>query len=114
MPSAGAVLRGARRTRWADAGTIDVGCLVEIAKGFGTYRRPAWTDHYTADHFAVLECNTETPAQMKKYVFEMADKKIGYCYIADAKEPNPWNRLPSYWETEVEAVLRSMRQNNSL
>jgi hypothetical protein len=29
---------------------------------------------------------------------------VGYCYITDGKEPNPWIRLPRYWEAEVEAV----------
>jgi hypothetical protein len=84
----------------------DIGCLVEVAKGFSMYHRPGWTDRYTAGRFAVLECETETSAKMQEYVHQMADKKIGFCYITDAKEPNPWNRLPAYWEAEVEAVLQ--------
>jgi hypothetical protein len=35
---------------------------------------------------------------MKQHLLEMVGKRIGYCYITDGKQPNPWNRLPIYWE----------------
>jgi hypothetical protein len=37
----------------------------------------------------------------------MREKKIGYCFITDAQEPNPWGGLPPYWEAEVEAMQRA-------
>ena len=33
-------------------------------------------------------------------------KRIGYFYATDGEMPNPWDRLPPYWEEEVEAVKR--------
>jgi serine/threonine protein kinase len=82
----------------------DVVCLVEVAKDLGAYKRPPWAEHYSSDHFAALLCSTGSAEQMRTAVAQMRDQRIGYCYITDAQEPNPWARLPQYWETEVEAV----------
>ena len=43
---------------------------------------------------------------MREYILEMADKRIGYCYVTDGQGVNPWGRLPVYWEVEVAAVRR--------
>jgi hypothetical protein len=80
----------------------DVACLVEVAKDFGAYRCPSWADRYPTDRFAALLCQTGTAEQMQAVAREMADSGIGYCFITDAVEPNPWGRLPVYWDAEVE------------
>jgi serine/threonine protein kinase len=85
----------------------DVVCLVEAAKGLSAYRPPAWTGRYPADRFAALLCKTGTPEQMKQVVQEMRANNIGYCFITDAEEHNPWGRLPRYWEAELEAVRQA-------
>jgi hypothetical protein len=85
----------------------DVACLVEAPKGFNAYRRPAWANRYPADRFAALLCKTSSPEEMKRAVLEMRDNRIGYCFITDADEPNPWGRLPRYWEAEQEAVRQA-------
>jgi hypothetical protein len=59
---------------------------------------------YRAARFAGSIFKNDDPVRMKHYVLEMVAKRVGYCYITDGKEPNPWNRLPRYWEEEVEAV----------
>jgi serine/threonine protein kinase len=82
----------------------DVVCVVEAAKGFSAYIGPAWADRYPPERFAALLCETDPAARMKKNVLEMRVQRIGYCYITDAKLPNPWDRLPHYWDEEVEAV----------
>ncbi len=84
----------------------DVVCLVEVTRDFSTYRRPAWAKDYPAERFAALLYEVESPARMKDNVLEMRDRQIGNCFITDAKQPNPWDRLPRYWEEEVEAVQR--------
>ncbi len=33
-------------------------------------------------------------------------KRIGYIYITDGGPLNQWNKLPGYWEAEVDAVAR--------
>ena len=32
---------------------------------------------------------------------------MGYVYITDDQGPNPYDRLPSYWEAEIEAVRQA-------
>jgi hypothetical protein len=41
---------------------------------------------------------------MKQCLDQLKSNQIGYCYITDARQPNPWDRLPSYWGEEIEAV----------
>jgi hypothetical protein len=85
----------------------DVVCMAEVVKEFSTYRRPFWADRYPAERFAALLCQTETAEQMSADVRSMRAKRIGYCYITDLKEPNPWERLPMYWDEEVAAVRQA-------
>jgi serine/threonine protein kinase len=82
----------------------DVVCMVEAPKGFSTYSHPAWTARYPADRFAALLIAVGPAGQMKGIVREVREHNIGYCFITDADEPDPWNRLPRYWEAEVEAA----------
>jgi serine/threonine protein kinase len=82
----------------------DVVCVVEAAKGFGAYAAPAWAARYRPERFAALLCETEPAERMQKNIQEMSAKRIGYCYITDARLPNPWDRLPGYWQEEVAAV----------
>jgi len=44
-------------------------------------------------------------ARQERYVLAMAGQHVGYCYVTDGGPLNPWGRLPSYWEAELEAVL---------
>jgi serine/threonine protein kinase len=88
----------------------DVVCLVEAAKGFSAYQPPAWKDRYPADRFAALLCKTGTPEEMKLTVRELRANRIGYGFITDAAMPNPWGRLPRYWEAELEAVQQANRR----
>src|SRR5262249_42620107 len=84
----------------------DVACLVESGKEFSTFHPPAWANGYSSTRFAGSIFKIDDPAKMKQYLSDMVAKRMGYCYITDGKEPNPWNRLPGYWETEVQVVQK--------
>ncbi len=84
----------------------DVACLFEVTKDFSAYRPPSWVDRYPASRFAALVFGVEAPELMKRQLHETAEKKVGYCYVTDGTGPNPWDRLPRYWEAEVAAVQR--------
>jgi serine/threonine protein kinase len=84
--------------------TADVVGLVESNKDFSNFHPPAWASRYKACRFAGALFKIDDPAVMKRTVRDMAAKRVGYCYITDGQLPNPWNRLPPYWEAEVEAV----------
>jgi hypothetical protein len=85
----------------------DVVCLVESSKPFSEFRPPRWAADYKAGRFAAVISGTKDPASMKQFVQEMAGRHIGYCYITDETLPNPWRRLPSYWEAELAAVRQA-------
>ena len=76
----------------------------EAGKDFSTFDPPAWARDYEAARFGGSIFNNDDPAKMKQYVQGMIAKRVGYCYITDGKLPNPWSRLPRYWDEEVEAV----------
>jgi hypothetical protein len=84
----------------------DVVCLVEADKDLGAYRPPPWADRYPAGRFAALVCRIGSAEQMEKTLLDVRDKKIGYCFVTDGEAPNPWGRLPAYWDAEVQAVIR--------
>jgi hypothetical protein len=81
----------------------DASCLAEAGKNCDNYRPPPWAEGYAASRFAALVYHVDA-AQMPQCAQGMADKRVGYCYVTDGKMPNPWSRLPGYWEKELEAV----------
>lgn len=84
----------------------DVVCLIESNKDLSEFHPPGWMRRYKADRFAGAFPKIDDPEKMKQYVRELVAKGVGHCYITDDREPNPWDRLPSYWEAEVEAVRK--------
>ena len=85
----------------------DVVCLVESAKEFSQFRPPSWVTGYPAARFAATLCNVDDPGRMKQDILRMADKHVGFCYVTDGVLPNPWDRLPGYWEAELAAVRQA-------
>ncbi len=45
-----------------------------------------------------------TSEQMKRSLRRAAQLKVGYVFITDDVLPNPYDRLPSYWDDEVNLV----------
>jgi hypothetical protein len=43
----------------------------------------------------------DSEAQMRRSVQAAARMRIGYVFITDDRGPNPYDRLPSYWEAEA-------------
>jgi hypothetical protein len=43
---------------------------------------------------------------MRRLVHRADQRKIGYLFITDDVGPNPYDRLPSNWDAEVDAVRR--------
>ncbi|MGP0064175.1 MAG: spherulation-specific family 4 protein [Isosphaeraceae bacterium] len=94
-----------------DAGYVarpasDVISLHERERGFEDYRPPAWTSRFAGSRFCLQAHDVATEEQMKRSLHRAAELKIGYVFITDDVGPNPYDRLPSYWDTEVEAIRR--------
>ena len=88
----------------------DVVCIVESSKDFGQFRPPPWAGDYPAARFAALLCKVDDPARMKKDMQRMAEKHVGCCFLTSEGLPNPWGRLPGYWEAELTAARQANEQ----
>ena len=91
---------------YASRPASDVFCMFESPSGFEHFRLPRWADRYTAGHFAALPHHVPSPKQMRDCIQVAASRGIGLIYVTDAQGPNLWDRLPSYWDAEVEAVRK--------
>ena len=83
----------------------DVTCVFANFEGFGTFELPVGFKVYDASRFAALAYKVADAEAMRAMVKDAILKRIGYIYITDAAA-NHWERLPGYWEDEVEAVAR--------
>ncbi len=72
------------------------------------YQPPAYTNHYSAQHFAALIHTTANSKLMKSSLDRAVKYNFGYIYITnDSTEPpgnNPWDGLPKYWQSEVNYI----------
>jgi hypothetical protein len=84
----------------------NVTCVFVNYEGFDQFELPAAFDVYEPARFAALPYNISNVETMCTAVKDAIIKRIGYLYISDAKPPNQWGKLPSYWQEEVEAVSR--------
>lgn len=97
---------------YATRPAADVICLFERERGFDEFQPPAWATRFPGSRFCIQAHDVATEAQMKHSVRRAAGLKVGYIFITDDVAPNPYDRLPSYWDAEVEAV-RQVNQAGS-
>jgi hypothetical protein len=84
----------------------DLVCVFANSEGFARFELPANLREYGASRCAALVYQVADAESMHAFLKEAIVKRIGHVFITDGKLPNPWNRLPAYWEAEVEAVTR--------
>lgn len=90
--------------------TSDVVCLFEgPASGFPAWKPPRWTADVPADHFAAIAYDVPRPDAMHRILREWRAKRFGVVYVTDARGENPYDRLPGYWEDEVQFVAGGER-----
>ncbi len=82
----------------------DVVCLFENRTPFTADRLPEWSAKYAAEHVAVLPYNVQSADAMRACLRTAAARNVGYLYVTDDSGRNPWDRLPTWWTEEVEAV----------
>jgi hypothetical protein len=90
----------------------DVTCVYEFSTGFDRFRLPTWAFKYPSGRFAAMPYKVANAELMKDYIQLAVRKELGVIYISDTGMPNPWERLPSYWDEEVEEVSRANRQRS--
>jgi hypothetical protein len=90
--------------RYLSAARADIECIFESDKGFAQFTPPAWIKNYTQARLCALLLSVSGTDSMKKGVHRAAELGIGNVYVTDDKLPNPWDRLPKYWEKEVHSL----------
>lgn len=89
--------------RYFSEARADIECIFESDKGFNSFTPPSWAGNYSPDRFCVLLLRISNSDFMKK-VRKAVKLGMGNIYVTDDKLSNPWDRLPSYWEQEVETL----------
>ena len=64
-----------------------------------------WAANLPPDRFWHLVYGT--PRRTKPSAALTRERRAGYAYVTDATLPNPWNRLPPYWRTEIREIVAS-------
>jgi hypothetical protein len=68
------------------------------------FQPSTWVQFYPATHFGNIVYAVPTPANMGLFVAKAKLQNAGWVFMTDATLPNPYDRLPSYWPFEVEAI----------
>lgn len=84
--------------------TTDVACLYEGHDDFTKVSTPGWARSLPPSRFAALPYKVATPDAMRQAIRHALSRRFGYLYVTDASGANPWDRLPSYWDAEVETI----------
>lgn len=85
--------------------TCDACCLFE-GKAKDKIALPAWVDRHVG-RVCVLPYKVADADMMRNHLHEIVERKFGFAYITDRGGVNPWDGLPSYWESEVAAVSKA-------
>jgi hypothetical protein len=90
-----------------DRGYLAVADVITTFEGsepqYRKARFPAWTDRYPPARFAHIVY--ATPARDWPRVVALArSRNVGYLFVTDASPPNPYDRLPTYFAAERQAL----------
>jgi Spherulation-specific family 4 len=79
-----------------------------IFENFGrewpVYQPSTYLPKYDRQRFALMLHGVIDQAKMQSYIDLAVKRNIGYVYITNDADSNPWDSLPSYWQAEVEAI----------
>ena len=85
--------------------TVDVLIVFENdAKIYPAEKPAAWNGPQYRRQLAHLVHTDKGVAAMKEHLKLAVSRNAGMVFITDAKMPNPWDRLPTYWPEEVQAI----------
>jgi hypothetical protein len=67
-------------------------------------RTPSWTMRYPPERFGNIVHTLSGEQALKKAIERARASRVGYVFFTDAVMPNPYDRLPSFWDKEVNAL----------
>jgi len=81
--------------------TADALVTFENSVGYPQYVPDPWVYRYTPGHFSHLVHTVASPDTMRAYIMLAVHRDVGLVFVTDDSLPNPYDRLPSYWDQEV-------------
>lgn len=95
------------RESYLTAPTADVLVTFEHHTGYPTLIPDAWTRRHPSTAFAHLCYGVPSPDSMAQYLALARSRRATWIYVTDDVLPNPWDRLPTYWEDQVARVRQA-------
>lgn len=71
---------------------------------YRTWSPPSWVNNYAASKFTHLVHATSSNNNMKKAISWSKSRNAGNVYVTNDVLPNPWDTLPSYWNSELTQI----------
>ena len=76
----------------------------EFASLYADFQASDWVAHRESSSFVHLIHSESDTTSMAAHLEYAVSQNAGGIYITDDSLPNPWDRLPSYWQNEVQIV----------
>jgi hypothetical protein len=76
----------------------------EYSSNWPGYNPDEYVSSYPAGRFAMLIHSVPDVNTMRAHIDLAKARNISYVYITDDVIPDPWDRLPAFWEAEVEYI----------
>jgi len=75
-----------------------------VGSSYPGYTPSSWNFNYDSTNFVHLVHTEPSSANMLSDLALAVQRNAGGIYVTDDVLPNPWDRLPAYWTTLVDAV----------
>jgi len=76
------------------------------------FANPAWLRHHPPSRTAHIVYSAPTPESMHQTLRHAITHRVGWVYITDDNGTNPYDRLPTYWDQEVQALQEVNRRQS--
>lgn len=89
--------------------TVDTVVTFENGSGYPGYVASSWNKKYPAHRFCHLLHSVPSTTTLTNAVQLAQARNAGFLYVTDDVLDNPWDRLPTYWDTELNLIEAANR-----
>ena len=75
-----------------------------LANVYTDFVADQWVSRYDSAAFVHLVHTEPDVGMLKSHLESAVSQNAGAIYITDDVLPNPWNRLPTYWQAELQSI----------
>lgn len=86
-----------------DRPAADIICIFDNKAGLNAFQRPPALAKVAAERLAAVLYGISDEADMQAGFRRAAADGVGHLFMTDGTDPNPWAKLPEYWDAEVAA-----------